>query len=77
MGGIFIAAFLGTALIGLLSGFFIPGVVLMFFAWLNFLVLIVLLAAWCKADEGFTVSILITCIIFWLSAYGGRMLSLV
>jgi len=75
MRDIFIASFILVASLGLAVGCFIPGDVLVFFWWLNFLVAFVLTAAWSKEDQVFTASILIWCGVFWLSAYGGRMLS--
>jgi hypothetical protein len=71
VGGVFIVTFLVTALVGFLAGFFIPGMLLVFFAWMNFLVLLALLAAWNKADEGLTVSVLMTCVVFWLFVFAG------
>ncbi len=77
MGGIFTTAFLCTAIAGFLFGYFIPPIVLLLVFWPNFLALVVMISAWDKADEGFTVSVLMTCIVFWLFTYGGRMMSLV
>ena len=68
MAGILTASYLGIAVLGFFFGYFFPPVVLLFFFWFNFLALVVVLAAWNKADRGLTTSIIAASIVFWLSA---------
>jgi hypothetical protein len=67
----FLTAFLITAVLGFLAGILIPFSLLLFLGWLNFLVLIVVLAAWSKADKDFSVCFIMATVVFWLFAYGG------
>lgn len=76
MTGILVSAYLCVAGVGFCAGLFIPGAALSLLVWLNILFLMVLVAAWSKPDHGFTPSVIATCVVFWLSALGGRMVAM-